>query len=94
MGFDVGETSNEEDVENPNEPRDDGIPPQGSTVPWWGANMGQGGARGGRGARGGTRTVAARGTKWKTWGKTATWGAMEDIITMEGLKKMLVARAT
>ena len=56
--------------------------------------MGQGGARGGRGARGGTRTVDARGTKWKTWGKTATWGAVEDIITMEGLKKMLVARAT
>ena len=31
VGFDVGDSSSEEDGENPNEPPDDGIPPQGST---------------------------------------------------------------
>ena len=45
VGFDVGDSSSEEDVEMPNEPPDDGIPPQGSSAPRCGAGRGQGGAR-------------------------------------------------
>ena len=76
MGFDVGDSSSEEDGENPNEPPDDGIPPQGSTAPWCGA----GGARGRRrGPWGGSQTVAAKGTKRK-WDKTGTWAAVENSI--------------
>ena len=32
VNFDVSDSSSEEDVENPNEPPNDGIPPQGSTA--------------------------------------------------------------
>ena len=71
VGFDVGDSSSEEEGENPNEPPDDGIPPQGSTAPRCGA----GGARGRRrGPRGDSHTVAAKGTKRKTRDKTGTWG--------------------
>ena len=60
VGFDVGDSSSEEDGENPNEPPDDGIPPQGSTAP----RRGAGGARGRRrGPWGGSQTVAAKGSK-------------------------------
>jgi hypothetical protein len=55
---------------------------RGSTAPRCGAGRGQGGARGRRGPRGGSRTVAARGTKRKTRDKTATWGAVENIINI------------
>ena len=79
VGFDVGDSSSEEEGENPNEPPDDGIPPQGSTAPRCGA----GGARGRRrGPRGGSRTVAAKGTKRKTRDKTGTWGAVENSISI------------
>ena len=76
MGFDVGDSSSEEDGENPNEPPGDGIPPQGSTAP----RRGAGGARGRRrGPWGGSQTVAAKGTKRK-WDKTSTWAAVENSI--------------
>ena len=79
VGFDVGDSSSEEDGENPNEPPNDGIPPQGSTAPRCGA----GGARGRwRGPWGGSQTVAAKGTKRKTWDKTGTWGAVENSISI------------
>ena len=79
VGFDVGDSSSEEDGENPNEPPDDGIPPQGSTAPRCGA----GGARGRRrGPWGGSQTVAAKGTKRKTRDKTGTWGAVENSISI------------
>ena len=86
VGFDVGDSSSEEEGENPNEPPDDGIPPQGSTAPRCGA----GGARGRRrGPRGDSHTVAAKGTKRKTRDKTGTWGAVENSISIKTLSSIL-----